>query len=153
MEASIKTGFKYDIDTNHLVNNINYSLPYNDESSGTKRIFSYAGIILQALKFGGIVVIDELNNYLHPLLVKYLISLFSNKETNPLQAQLIFTTHETSILTTDFIRRDQIWFCDKNIESATELYSLQEFSPRKTENIERSYLAGKFDAIPLIKGL
>lgn len=153
IEDNLKTGFKYDIDTNHLINDINYTLSYNDESSGTRRMFSYAGIILQALKNGGVVVIDELNNFLHPVLVKYIINLFGNKDTNPKQAQLIFTTHETSILTTDFIRRDQIWFCDKNAQSATELYSLQEFSPRKSDNIERSYLAGKFDAIPIVKGI
>jgi AAA15 family ATPase/GTPase len=152
LEDNLKTGYKYDIDTNHLVNDIKYSLSYNDESSGTKRMFSYAGVVLQALKNGGVVIIDELNNFLHPLLVRYIINLFGNAKTNPKHAQIIFTTHETSILTTDFIRRDQVWFCDKNIESSTELYSLQEFSPRKSDNIERSYLSGRFDAIPLIKG-
>lgn len=152
IEGNSKNHYRYDISSDHLVNNIKYSLAYNDESSGTRRMFSYAGVLLQALKEGGVVFVDELNNFLHPILVRYIISLFGNAEKNSLKAQLIFTTHETSILTTDFIRRDQVWFCDKNQQSETELYSLQEFSARKTDNIERSYLAGRFDAIPLVKG-
>lgn len=152
IEDNSKNHYRYDIYSDHLINNVKYSLSYNDESSGTRRMFSYAGVLLQALKEGGVVVLDELNNFLHPILVRYIMSLFESAEKNPLKAQLLFTTHETSILTTDFIRRDQIWFCDKNQQSETELYSLQEFSPRKTDNIERSYLAGRFDAIPLVKG-
>lgn len=152
IEGNSKNHYRYDISSDHLINNIKYSLAYNDESSGTRRMFSYAGVLLQALKEGGVVFLDELNNFLHPILVRYIISLFGSTKKNPLKAQLIFTTHETSILTTDFIRRDQVWFCDKNQQSETELYSLQEFSTRKTDNIERSYLAGRFDAIPLVKG-
>lgn len=152
IEDNSKNHYHYDINSDHVINNIKYSLSYNDESSGTRRMFSYAGVLLQALKEGGVVIVDELNNFLHPLLVRYIINLFGNEETNPHKAQLIFTTHETSILTTDFIRRDQVWFCDKNQQSETMLYSLQEFSMRKTDNIERSYLAGRFDAIPLVKG-
>lgn len=149
----LKKQYRYDLNSDHLVNNIKYSLPYNEESSGTKRMFSCAGVILTVLKQGGVLVLDELNNFLHPLLVRYIISLFGSKEKNPHNAQLIFTTHETSILTTDFIRRDQVWFCDKNQHSATELYALQEFDTKKTDNIEHSYLAGRFDAIPLVKGM
>ena len=95
------------------------------------------------------MVIDELNNFLHPLLVKHIVGLFGNQVTNPQRAQLIFTTHETSIMTTDFLRRDQIWFCDKSKEQSTMLYSAQEFSPRKTDNLEKAYLAGRYGAIPI----
>ena len=136
--------------TDHNVNGKTYHLQLSDESSGTQRIFNVAPLIIMTLKNGGVLVIDELNNYLHPLLVKHIVGLFGNPQINTKQAQLIFTTHETSIMTTDFIRRDQIWFCDKSTEQATVLYSAQEFSPRKTDNLEKAYLSGRYGAIPIL---
>ena len=135
--------------TEHIVNNIPYQLTLNDESSGTQQMFNFAALVVIVLKNGGLLVIDELNNFLHPLLVKHIVGLFGNSETNPKHAQLIFTTHETTIMTTDFLRRDQIWFCDKSKEQSTVLYSAQEFSPRKTDNLEKAYLAGRYGAIPI----
>ena len=135
--------------TEHHVNNSAYQLTLNDESSGTQQMFNFAALVVMVLKNGGELVIDELNNFLHPLLVKHIVGLFGNLETNPQRAQLIFTTHETSIMTTDFLRRDQIWFCDKSKEQSTMLYSAQEFSPRKTDNLEKAYLAGRYGAIPI----
>lgn len=139
-----------EIITKHKVNNNVYELDFGNESSGTKQIFNFAARIILTLKTGGVLIIDELNNFLHPLLVKHIVSLFSNKKANPKNAQLIFTTHETSIMTTEFLRRDQIWFCDKSTEQATILYSAQEFSLRKTDNLEKAYLAGRFGAIPIL---
>lgn len=135
--------------TQHFINGQNYSLSFSDESSGTQQVFNFAAQVIRAIKNGGVLVIDELNNFLHPLLVKHIVGLFGNLETNPKRAQLIFTTHETSIMTTDFLRRDQIWFCDKSKEQSTMLYSAQEFSPRKTDNLEKAYLAGRYGAIPI----
>jgi len=126
----------------------------DDESGGTRKIFSYAGPWIDTLKNGKILFIDELHDSLHPHIVKFLINLFHDKKTNPNNAQLIFTTHETSILDQDFFRRDQIWFCKKDRGQATEVYPLSDFSPRKgAENIERSYLAGRYSALPLITSL
>lgn len=135
--------------TQHFINGQNYSLSFSDESSGTQQVFNFAAQVIRAIKNGGVLVIDELNNFLHPLLVKHIVGLFGNLETNPKRAQLIFTTHETSIMTTDFLRRDQIWFCDKSKEQSTVLYSAQEFSPRKTDKLEKAYLAGRYGAIPI----
>ena len=125
-----------------------------DESDGTRKIFSFAGPWIDTLRSGGVLFIDELHDSLHPHIVKFLVTLFHNKKTNLNNAQLIFTTHETSILDQDVFRRDQIWFCKKEKDQATELYPLSDFSPRKgAENLEKSYLAGRYSALPLISTL
>ncbi len=129
-------------------------LEFDEESDGTQQLFCFAGPWLETLNNGYILVIDELHNNLHPTMVKYLVSLFHSKKTNPNNAQLIFTTHETSILNQDVFRRDQVWFCEKNKLQATSLYPLTDFSPRKDrENIELGYLSGRYGALPFISEL
>ncbi|MFQ2604483.1 AAA family ATPase [Aeromonas caviae] len=126
-------------------------LKLDDESDGTQRLFSFAGPWIDALKNGYVLVIDELHEHLHPKMVKFLIGMFHRAESNPHNAQIIFTTHDTSVLNQDIFRRDQVWFCEKNNEQATSLYPLTEFSPRKDrENIEAGYLSGKYGAVPFI---
>ncbi len=126
-------------------------LELEDESEGTQKMFSYAGPWLDALARGQVLVIDEIHDNLHPLLVKFLVQLFHNSDTNRNQAQLIFSTHETSILNQDVFRRDQIWFCERTKQQSTRLYPLTEFSPRKdVENLERAYLAGRYGALPFV---
>ena len=83
-------------------------------------------------------------------MVEFIISLFHNNDLNINNAQLIFSTHQTSLLNTDFLRRDQIWFIEKNDKDASVLYPLTDFSPRVTENIEKGYLQGRFGAIPFL---
>lgn len=122
-----------------------------DESEGTKKLFEFAGPMLETLKEGHVAIIDELDRHLHPALVGYLVQLFHNTEINTKNAQLVFTTHDTSILNQKMFRRDQIWFCDKGRDRATELFPLTDFSPRKTENIEYGYLSGRYHAFPHIK--
>ncbi len=125
-----------------------------EESDGTRKIFSFAGPWIDTLKNGKVLFIDELHDSLHPHIVKFLVSLFHNKKTNPKNAQLIFTTHETSILDQDIFRKDQIWFCKKDKQQETEIYPLSDFSPRKgAENLEKSYLAGKYGALPVVSSL
>ncbi|MCF6300554.1 MAG: ATP-binding protein [Proteobacteria bacterium] len=128
------------------------ALDLEEESDGTQKFFALSGLWLDALKNGDVLVIDELHNSLHPKLVKYLVELFHNKKTNPNNAQLIFTTHDTSILNQDVFSRDQIWFCEKDEHQATILYPLTDFSPRKgRENLEQSYMSGRYGGIPFIK--
>ena len=104
-----------------------------------------------ALLAGELLIIDEINAKLHPTLVCYLIGLFNSTEHNPNNSQLVFTTHETSILDQDILRRDQVWFCEKDENQATRLYSLLDFKPRKGhENLEAAYLSGRYGAIPMI---
>ena len=98
------------------------------------------------------MVLDELHDQLHPALVRFLIELFHDPRRNDKGAQLIFSTHETSILNQDVFWRDQIWFCERNAEQATTLFPLTDFRPRKgVENLERSYLAGRYDAVPYLE--
>lgn len=124
---------------------------FEDESEGTQKLFELAGPWIDSLTKGHVLFIDELNEHLHPHLVKFLVQLFHGNETNPKNAQLVFTTHETSILNQEVFRRDQIWFCEKDSQQATVLYPLTDFSPRKgRENLELSYLSGRYGALPYV---
>ncbi|MBN1140434.1 MAG: AAA family ATPase [Deltaproteobacteria bacterium] len=128
-------------------------LDFEHESNGTRKFFSFAGPWLDTLEHGYVLVIDELHDNLHPHLVKFLVDLFHDSRTNPKNAQLIFSTHETSILSQDVFRRDQIWFCEKDDNTqASRIFPLTDFSPRKgLENLERSYLAGRYGALPYFR--
>ena len=127
---------------------------FNEESHGTKKLFSFAGPWLDTLKNGYVLFIDELHDNLHPKLVQFLVELFHSDKTNPNNAQLVFTTHDTSILTDEVFRRDQIWFCDKGTDQATIVFPMTDFSPRKgRENLERAYLSGRFGALPYVRKL
>ena len=120
-----------------------------DESSGTRRLFAYAGPLLNILENGKTLVVDELDTSLHPLLLTRLVKLFHDPATNTGNAQLIFSTHDATLLRAyGLFRRDQIWFTDKGADQATTLTSLAEFKTRKTENIERYYLDGRYGGTP-----
>lgn len=120
----------------------------SEESSGTRQLFILAGPILDVLENGRVLVVDELNNALHPLMVRYLVKLMHNPDLNRNQAQLIFTTHDTSLLDVDLFRRDQIWFVEKDRTQVSHFYPLTDFSPRKGEALEKGYLMGRYGAIP-----
>lgn len=120
-----------------------------EESDGTQKLFEFAGLILAVLRDGDTLVIDELNKSLHPDLVRFLVKLF-NSPINEKNAQLIFTTHETSVLRKNLLRRDQIWFCEKEQDKSTNLYPLTDFKPHvNREDIEEYYLHGKYGAKPV----
>jgi AAA15 family ATPase/GTPase len=118
------------------------------ESRGTLALISMLLPILGALETGGVLAIDELESSLHPLLAIRIVELFTNRATNPKGAQLIFSTHDTNLLRA--LRRDQIWFTEKDREGATHLYPLSDFKPRRDENLERGYLQGRYGAIPFL---
>lgn len=127
------------------------SLTFDEESDGTKKFLGLSGYWIDALEEGKIVIVDELDSSLHSLAVKFLISLFADPKINKKHAQLIFTTHDTSLLNDDEIfRRDQVWFVEKDKTHATQLYPLLEFSPRKNEAIGKGYLQGRYGALPYI---
>lgn len=122
----------------------------SEESNGTQALFRTAGAWLNVLANGEVLVFDEINTSLHPLLVRFLIEQFHSRETNPLNAQLIFSTHDTTLLSQELFRRDQIWFVEKHHEvPSSRLFPLTEFRPRNDEAIERSYLRGRYGALPL----
>ena len=122
-----------------------------DESEGTKKLFALAAPIFEILKRGQVLVVDELDRSLHALLVRHLIGMFQNPDLNQKGAQLIFTTHDTSLLEGEFLRRDQVWLVEKDEDQASRLYPLSDFSPRKGEALERGYLAGRYGAVPILR--
>ena len=127
-------------------------LDLEEESEGTQKIFALAGPWLDALKFGRVVVVDELHSSLHPKLFAFLVDQFHDPAVNTEGAQLIFTTHDTTFLSQERFRRDQIWFCERNSFQETQLYPLTDFKPRKDlENLERSYLSGRYGALPFFQ--
>jgi uncharacterized protein len=124
------------------------------ESEGTKKIFAFAAPILTSLKEGRVLVIDELDARLHPTLVQSIIELFNSNDTNPKNAQLIFTTQNTNLLSNKIFRKDQIWFTEKNQYEVTDLYSLVEYNNVSEEaSFESDYIKGKYGAIPYIGNL
>lgn len=146
----------YSITTTHNVideegNERNIKLDFEEESLGTKNIFILNPFLLHVLKEGKMLVIDELDRSLHPFLVKYIVKLFNSEEYNKNGAQLIFNTHDTNLLSLNLFRRDQIWFTEKDYKSgATDMYPLDDFPVRKTENIQKGYLNGRYGAIPFV---
>ncbi len=125
----------------------------DQESEGTKKLFSMAGPLVKALKEGQLLVVDELDARLHPLLTREIIALFNSRQTNPQHAQLILTTHDTNLLDNRLFRRDQIWFTEKDRQGATQLYSLAEFKVRNDEAFERNYIQGRYGAVPFLGDL
>ena len=123
------------------------------ESEGTIKYFSMAYPIIKALDTGTRLIIDEFDSKLHPVLTNRIISLFNSRETNPRNAQLIFTAHDTNLLSSGLFRRDQIWFTQKDRFGATSLYSLSDYKVRSDASFERDYLSGKYGATPIIGNL
>lgn len=121
-----------------------------NESEGTIKYVSLAYPIIQALDNGYFLVIDELDSKLHPLLIRKIIVLFNSADTNPKGAQLLFTTHDTFLLSAGLFRRDQIWFTQKDSFGATETYSLAEYKVRSGSPYEKDYLTGKYGATPIL---
>lgn len=148
----VKDEKEYRVSAVHRNDHGTFSLPIEMESEGTRKIFNIAGHWLDALREGRVLVIDELHERLHPALVKFLVDTFHNPELNVSNAQLILTTHDTSILSQNVFRRDQIWFAERDANQSSKFYPLTDFSPKKNQdNLERSYLGGRYGAIPSIK--
>ncbi|TRU50851.1 MAG: ATP-binding protein [Microcystis aeruginosa Ma_QC_Ch_20071001_S25] len=123
------------------------------ESRGTQKIFALLAPVLSALKKSEVLIIDELDSLLHPLMAIAIIGLFNSKITNPKNAQLIFATHDVNLLSNQLFRRDQIWFTEKNRQEATDLYSLVEFDIDNNASFEQDYIQGRYGAIPFIGDL
>jgi len=124
-----------------------------NESEGTNKLFSLAGPVLKTLKTGGVIIIDEFDARLHPLISRALIGLFNSNESNSRNAQLVFVTHDTNLLDKMIFRRDQVWFAEKDSEGATHLYSLAEYKVRNDATFEKDYVQGRYGAIPFIGDL
>jgi AAA15 family ATPase/GTPase len=127
-----------------------FPLPWNEESSGTQKFFALTGPWLDILENGYFASLDEIESSIHPSMVSALLKLFFARTSNQTGAQLLFTTHNPLLLDTDVIRRDQVWFADKDDEGATHLYPLTDYKPRNTESLVRGYMAGRYGAVPFI---
>lgn len=124
-----------------------------DESAGTVQLLYILGPIFRALDEGRVVVIDEFGSRLHTRASEIILSLFNNKETNPKGAQLIVATHDTNLLNAKGLRRDQVWFTEKDETGATHLYPLTDIETRKGDKLEKGYLQGRYGAIPFAGSL
>ncbi|MGR6431059.1 AAA family ATPase [Rhizobium sp. PAMB 3174] len=134
----------------HMTEGELYNFEFADESAGTQILFSLAGPILDILQRGRLLIIDELDRSLHPLLVQRILDMFNNPEINTKGAQLVFSTHDVSLLESRRLRRDQIWFTEKDSFQVSHLFPLLEFSPRKGEALEKGYLGGRYGGIPIL---
>ncbi len=146
--------FKYRIRIRHRMFDKNReigteTLPLKEQSTGTIKFFNVIQLLLMALSDGDTVIIDELDKSLHPHLTRSLIELFHNQKTNPKNAQLIFATHDPTLLSSGSFSRDQMYFLEKNEFGATEVFSLSSFTGlRKDTPIGDWYLTGRFGAVP-----
>lgn len=138
----------------HVIDGQGVGFSFEDESLGTITMLDLAADLISAIDSGRTLLVDEAERSLHPVLLKNLVELFSNKAMNDEGAQLIFTTHDLSFLSNDLLRRDQIWFVQKDPNTgASDLYPLSSFSPRKDESLTNRYLHGAYGAVPFIEGL
>lgn len=147
----LTTHKKYDNSKKHI-GSINFSLD-DDESFGTRKFFALTGPVLDAVENGYTLVVDELDSKLHPNLVCKIVSLFNSKDLNPKNAQLIFNTHDTNLLSSGLFRKDQVWFTEKDKYGEAKLYSLADFKSdtvRKNEAFEDNYIRGKYGAVPFL---
>lgn len=132
-------------------------IPFEEESSGTRKLFSFLAGCISCLEDGNLIIADELDAKLHPKLLQYIIELFVNHSTNKNGAQLLFTSHDIVTMTPDLFRRDEIWFCARNPLGASKLYSLVSFrkengfKPRNDEAYGKRYMEGHYGADPYIR--
>jgi hypothetical protein len=158
------TDYRYDEDNHQLFTKRNigateYELPFSEESDGTRKLISALPVILLALREGRLVIIDELDAKLHPKLLKYVISLFKNREINRKGAQLLFTSHDMYTLKSTMFRRDEIWFAAENDAHESEIYSLHEIRGEDNERIkntaayDKQYLEGRYGADPYLSNM
>ena len=152
-----KENDRIEVFTKHFVDDVETELSLSDESSGTKKLFGLLPFIAASLLDGTVLVIDELDAKIHPVLLRHIIMMFNDMEINKHKAQLIFTSHDLSTMNNDVFRRDEIWFVAKGKEQNSQLYSLVEFkdakgsSVRNDEKYDKRYLEGRYGADPYLK--
>jgi hypothetical protein len=146
--------FRPRVTTFHLRSDTTQEVPMDmdDESDGTRQLFAFIGGWARAIESGATLVIDELDKSLHPHITKFLLTLFNGRQ-NERNAQLVFSTHDTTLLDKEILRRDQVWFTEKDQNQGTRLYPLLEFKPRKGEDLDAGYLRGRYGATPIVDGV
>lgn len=148
----VRGGTLYNVNTHHTMpDKSEFYLDLAAESLGTQNLFFLSPFLFSAFSNGKTLFIDEMS-CLHSILVRFLVGLFNDPDFNSTNAQLIFATHDISLLDLSFFRRDQIYFVEKDGYGRSELYSLDDFSVRASENVGRAYLLGRYGAVPNIRG-
>ena len=158
------TGYRYDEENHELytqrkIEGKIYELSFRDESDGTKKMIAALPVILLALQEGRLVIIDELDAKLHPKLLRYVISLFKNRNVNKKGAQLLFTSHDMTTMKNTVFRRDEIWFAAENEKHESEVYSLYEIRRENNERVnstaayDKQYLEGRYGADPYLTNM
>lgn len=143
---------KYQVTTFHGNTEAPVAWKIQEDSNGTRALFEISSMIISSLTYGHCLVLDEFGAFLHPHITQTIVSLFQQRETNPLGAQLIFNSHDLHLQTEHRMRRDQIWFTERRVDGSTELYPLTAFHPRNDESIRRNYGSGRYGAIPVLPG-
>ena len=152
-----KENDRIEVFTKHLVDDVETELSLSDESSGTKKLFGLLPFIAASLLNGTVLVIDELDAKIHPVLLRHIIMMFNDMNINRHNAQLIFTSHDLSTMNSEVFRRDEIWFVAKGNAQNSKLYSLVEFKNEKGESVrkdakfDKQYLEGKYGADPYLR--
>lgn len=158
------SGYRFDADEKmiflqHSVNGQEYELPFTDESEGTKKVFAVLPMIMMAIIEGRLIVVDELDSKLHPKLLRYIISLFTNRKINSKGAQLLFSSHDTYTMRNDVFRRDEIWFAAMDKNRSSELYALSDIRDEKKQRVnhtasyDKQYLEGRYGADPYLRAM
>ena len=148
---------KINVYTKHMADGYNAELNLLEESSGTRKLFGLMPFIAVSLLTGTVLVIDELDAKIHPVLLRHIIMMFSDMSINKKKAQLIFTSHDLSTMNSEVFRRDEIWFAAKGNAQNSKLYSLAEFKNEKGESVrkdakfDKQYLEGKYGADPYLR--
>ena len=152
-----KENDRIDIFTKHRVNDVETEINLYEESSGTQKLFGLLPFIAESLLTGTVLVIDELDAKIHPVLLRHIIMMFNDRSINRHKAQLIFTSHDLSTMNSEVFRRDEIWFVAKGSSENSKLYSLVEFKNEKGEAVrkdakfDKQYLEGKYGADPYLR--
>jgi AAA15 family ATPase/GTPase len=147
----VEAGPQYEVDTFHRSGDELIKYDLKEESDGTRVIFSLAGPLLETTSHGFTLVVDELHNSLHPIALRFLVELFHDATVNQSGAQLIFTSHDTAVMSRGFLHRDQVWLVDRSETDGSSLIPLSDFNVREMQSFQRAYLGGKFGALPRVK--
>lgn len=148
--------YKHSLETGHKVyeNGAEIGMTFfkfEEESTGTKKLFALGGLVIEALMDGQTLVVDELDKNLHPLLSRAIVGLFQNRKTNPYNAQLIFATHDVSLLDKNIFRRDQVWISEKEFDGSSNFYAVSDISEVRADSpFEKWYMTGRFGGTPVI---
>lgn len=156
--------YRFDYKENQLyikrtIGNMEYEIPFENESEGIRKLIAVLPVVLIALKEGRLVIIDELDTKLHPKLLRYIISMFKNRKINKYGAQLIFTSHDIATMKNTVFRRDEIWFAVLDKNHSSEIYSLYEIKQEDNERVsstaafDKQYLEGRYGAVPCLKDI